>query len=78
MRRKTHPVTTKRKVLGLSGYALAKKVGISATHLHDIESGRIASPSVDLALKLAAALESDVRTLFEAPGAVLVASASGR
>jgi DNA-binding XRE family transcriptional regulator len=64
MRKRTHPVRARRKELGLSGNALAKKVGISATHLHEIETGRIAAPSVVLALRLADALSVPVETLF--------------
>jgi transcriptional regulator with XRE-family HTH domain len=62
--KQAHPVASRRAALGLSGYALAKKVGISPTHLHDIEHGRISSPSVEVALALAAALGVTVEELF--------------
>jgi len=61
---KRHPITRRRKELDLSGYALAKKVGITPTHLAEIESGKIRQPSVDLALRIAAALGVDVSVLF--------------
>lgn len=59
-----HPVRIRREALGLSGYALAKKVGISQSHLREIETGEIAAPRIDLALAIADALGADVRELF--------------
>lgn len=59
-----HPVRTRRRELGLSGYALAKRLGISQSHLREIETGAISAPRVPLALAIADALQSDVKALF--------------
>lgn len=73
------PVATRRRALGLSQYALAKKAGVAQSHIQKIERGEIASPRVELALSIAKALETSVETLFGAThGAAMVASASGR
>lgn len=58
------PVAARRRELGLSQYSIAKAAGITQTHLRRIETGEVASPSVDLALRLADALRADVRALF--------------
>lgn len=63
-KRAIHPIAAKRMEKGLSGSALARLVHITPSHLRDIEIGRVASPSVDLALRLADALQADVRALF--------------
>lgn len=60
----TNQIASRRKELGLSGYALARIVGITPTHLSEIENGEIKSPRVDIALKLADALNTDVKELF--------------
>lgn len=48
----------------MSGYALAKKVGISQSHLREIETGEVASPRAELAIAIADALGADIRELF--------------
>jgi len=65
-RKKAKPsrLTDRRKELGLSGAELARRVGITPAHLHDIESGRIAAPGVHVGLRLAEALDVDIRELF--------------
>lgn len=45
-----------RTEAGLSAYALAKKAGVSKQTISNLESGRILSPSWDVAGKLADAL----------------------
>ena len=62
--RSVHPITLRRKARKLSGYALAKLIGISPSHLRDIETGRISVPRVELALSIARALDADVTELF--------------
>lgn len=57
------PVGRARLTAGLSGYALAKLVGTTPSHMARIEKGEC-RPSVDLALRIADALKSDVRDLF--------------
>lgn len=52
-----------RKMKGIKQNHLAKKVGKSATWLHDIESGRLRL-SVEMAKKIADALEVDVTIFF--------------
>jgi transcriptional regulator with XRE-family HTH domain len=59
-----HPITLRRKALGLSGAAAAKAVGITPSHLRDIETGRVSQPRVDLALRIADVLGVDIRELF--------------
>ena len=59
-----HPVTLRRKALGLSGSAAARAFGITPSHLRDIETGRVSQPRIDLALRIADALGADVRDLF--------------
>lgn len=44
--------------------SLAKAVGIQQSHMRKIERGEVATPGVDLALRIAAALSTDVETLF--------------
>lgn len=60
-----HPIALRRTELGLTGYALARMVGITPTHLAEIEAGQIKAPRVDLAIRIADALQSDIRDLFE-------------
>jgi transcriptional regulator with XRE-family HTH domain len=62
---KSNRLTNRRKELGLSGAELARRVGITPAHLHDIESGRITAPGVHVALRLAETLSVDIRELFE-------------
>ena len=62
--RKPHPIRARRQALGLSGVALARRAGISVSHLHEIETGVTRLPRVDFALALAEELAVDVRELF--------------
>jgi transcriptional regulator with XRE-family HTH domain len=59
-----HLITVRRKALKLSGYRLAIKAGISAQHLNAIESGKIQMPRVDVAMRIADALDMQVADLF--------------
>ena len=59
-----HLITLRRKALKLSGYRLAIKAGISAQHLNAIESGKIQMPRVDVAMRIADALDMQVADLF--------------
>lgn len=63
-KRKPHPVRARRQALGLTGVALARRTGISVSHLHDIEVGHTPLPRVDFALALAEELGCDARDLF--------------
>src|SRR5689334_16027730 len=56
---------SRRERLGLSQVALAAAVGLSRQSLSAIEAGR-SQPGVDVALRLAAALECRVEDLFVA------------
>lgn len=57
------PIEKRRQARSLSGYALAKAVGTTPSHIARIERGE-SRPSVDLALRIADALGADVRDLF--------------
>ncbi len=57
------PIEKRRQARSLSGYALAKAVGTTPSHIARIERGE-SCPSVDLALRIADALGADVRELF--------------
>lgn len=57
------PIEKRRQARSLSGYALAKAVGTTPSHIARIERGE-ARPNVDLALRIADALGADVRDLF--------------
>lgn len=52
-----------RKALKLSQLELAKKVEVARQTINLIENGKY-NPSLDLCVKLAVALESDLNTLF--------------
>lgn len=56
-------VRKRRKALGLTQVALAGKVECDQTHISDIELG-LTNPSLSLAQKIAAALESTLDDLF--------------
>jgi len=56
-------VRARREALGLSQVALARAAGISRQALGAIEAGR-ATPAVDVALRIASALETAVEALF--------------
>ena len=49
-------ITRKRKELGMSQNALAKKVGITQPFMNEIESGR-KSPSIEVLIKICELLE---------------------
>ncbi len=49
--------------LGLSQLALAKKIGIARQTVNLIENNKY-NPSLDLCIKLAETLETDLNTLF--------------
>lgn len=87
-----HPLRTRRERLGLSQGALAAAVGLSRQSLSAIEAGR-SQPGVEVALRLAGALECRVEDLFAsterprivaepagavADGRVLLAEVAGR
>jgi putative molybdopterin biosynthesis protein len=57
------PLRARRELLGLSQVALAAAVGLSRQSLSAVEAGR-SQPGVDVALRLAAALECRVEDLF--------------
>jgi transcriptional regulator with XRE-family HTH domain len=59
-------VAALRELMGLTQYRLAKKAGLSQTHLRKIELGLIKSPSAAVAMAIADALGADVRDLFPA------------
>ena len=61
------PIEKARQAKGISGYALARTVGTTPTHIARVERGE-SRPSVDLAIRIADALGCDVRELFGAPG----------
>ena len=52
-----------RKELGISQLELAKDIGVSRQTINMIENDKY-NPSLDLCLKLAYALETDLNTLF--------------
>lgn len=58
-----HPVRSRRERVGLSQLALADRVGLARQSLSAIEAGRV-TPSVEIALKLARALDCRVEELF--------------
>jgi len=60
MKPNVNAVRVKRAV---SAYALAKKVGTTPTHIGRIERGEC-SPAVDLAQRIARALDTNVEALF--------------
>ena len=64
--RKPNPVRARREAVGMSGVELARAVGISASHLHGIETGEtpLSRVRVDIALGLAEELGLDVRAVF--------------
>lgn len=53
-----------RSFQGISQRQLAKLIGISRTHLQDIESGE-SGTSVEIGLKLALVLKVDINELFK-------------
>ncbi len=55
-----------RRAKGLTQSQLAAKVGVSRPHLNLIENGR-ATPSMQLAWRIAGALETDLWRLFPLP-----------
>lgn len=57
------PILKRRKEREVSGYALAKAVGTTPSHIARIERGECV-PSVALALRIADVLQSDIRALF--------------
>lgn len=61
-----------RKGKKISLINLALSVGISHSHLYYIESGKVI-PSVDLAIKLAKAVDLDVRNIFASPNIMATA-----
>jgi transcriptional regulator with XRE-family HTH domain len=65
-RTKKQPTTVAalREQRGLTQYRLAKKAGLSQTHLRKIELGLIKDPSASVAMAIAEALDADVRELF--------------
>jgi transcriptional regulator with XRE-family HTH domain len=64
MKRNKSNVAARRRQLGLSQYALAKRAGVAQSHIQKIECGEIAFPRVELAMAIAKALEVSVETLF--------------
>jgi putative molybdopterin biosynthesis protein len=71
------PVRARRELLGLSQAALASAAGLSRQSLSAIETGR-SLPGVDIALRLAAALECRVEDLFlSSEGVRIRAEAAG-
>lgn len=52
-----------RKKIGISQMALAKEIGVARQTINLIENDKY-NPSLDLCLKLAYALETDLNTLF--------------
>lgn len=64
----TSQVRQRREARGLSQGALAEAIGLSRQSLSAIEAGR-AVPSVDVALRLARALDARVEELFATPEA---------
>lgn len=67
-RDKKTPIELIRRARGLSGYAFAKAVGTTPSHIARVERGQCV-PSVDLALRIADVLKADVRTLFRGKAA---------
>lgn len=55
-----------RKAKKISAYRLAQLSGVAANHIGAIEAGRIKNPGIDVAAKLARALEIDVEQLLAA------------
>src|SRR5687767_7941348 len=66
-----HPLRAAREALGLSQAALAAATRLSRQSIGAIESGR-AVPAVDVALRIAAALQQSVEALFGVPAAAPV------
>jgi len=58
----------RREALGLTQGALAEAVGLTRQSINAIEAGR-SVPGVDVALRIAGALESTVESIFGAPAA---------
>lgn len=61
-----HPIRARRDALGLRMVRVAADAGISVQALWAIETGRTQSPSLDVARRLAGALDTDVDSLFPA------------
>lgn len=57
------PILKRRQARSLSGYALARAVGTTPSHIARIERGE-SCPNVELAIRIADALGADVRELF--------------
>lgn len=64
-----HPVAVRRRAQKLSAYRLAIKAGISSQHLFAIERGKVQTPRVDVAMRIADALGAKVSDLFPAVAA---------
>lgn len=57
-------IKIKRQELDLCQFELAERVGVTQTHISDIERGK-RNPSVELLIKIAKALKYDVNYLTE-------------
>jgi len=75
---KRHPVKDAREQLGISQLELAQAAKLTRQSIGAIEAGR-ATPSVDVALRLAKILERSVEALFDpAPAGEVVSAEPGR
>jgi DNA-binding XRE family transcriptional regulator len=61
-------LTQARNEAGWTKRELGRRSGVSAQVIYLIESGRIANPSLDIALKLAEALGRPVEAIFASNG----------
>lgn len=69
MTERKSPVRTRRDELGKRAAEVAAAAGISVQSLWMIETGRTRVPGLDVARRLAAALDSDIDALFPPAGA---------
>ncbi|AUX29600.1 MULTISPECIES: substrate-binding domain-containing protein [Sorangium] len=72
--RAANRVRERREARGLSQIALAERAGLTRQSVGAIEAGR-ATPAVDVALRIARALDGQVEDLFGAPGAAAAIAA---
>ncbi|WP_433934148.1 substrate-binding domain-containing protein [Sorangium cellulosum] len=72
--RAANRVREQREARGLSQVALAERAGLTRQSVGAIEAGR-ATPAVDVALRIARALDCQVEDLFGAPGAATLVTA---
>lgn len=56
---------TRRKELGLTRSGVAKRMGVSSTHVTNLEEGVVTSPGIDMVTRWADALGYDMELNFK-------------